>query len=174
MLGGVASALGCPGRPPGDAVLLHSPTYIGFTHTLEDNGYRIVHSPLVQDENGTGGWTHADMDRNAKKPHPCGDFFCSPPTLRPRVERWNRKAMDVYRENGVTVISTRSGPISSWRPQAHPHPVRQCEDARQRTIALYALSKTSTWLPIGSYHIIYNKNAADRAAARSEKHIITR
>ena len=48
VLGGVAAALGCLAAP-GDAVLLHSPTYIGFTHTLEDNGYRIVHSPLVQD-----------------------------------------------------------------------------------------------------------------------------
>ena len=51
VLGGVASALSVM-CSRGDKVLLHSPTYIGFTRTLENNGYRIVHSPLVKDENG--------------------------------------------------------------------------------------------------------------------------
>ena len=43
VLGGVASALNvlCSN---GDNVLLHSPTYIGFTATLTNNGYNIVHS----------------------------------------------------------------------------------------------------------------------------------
>ena len=46
VLGGVVSALNvfcsC-----GDSVLVHSPTYIGFTNTLKNNGYHIVHSPLI-------------------------------------------------------------------------------------------------------------------------------
>ena len=49
VLGGVSSvvqALTCPGEP----ILVHSPTYIGFTHSLENNGYKLVHSPLVLDE----------------------------------------------------------------------------------------------------------------------------
>ena len=37
---------------PGDKVLLHSPTYIGFTKSLENNGLSIVHSPLKIDEEG--------------------------------------------------------------------------------------------------------------------------
>ncbi len=50
VLGGVISALNvfCS---KGDKVLLHSPTYIGFTNSLNNNGYRMVLSPLVQDEN---------------------------------------------------------------------------------------------------------------------------
>jgi cystathionine beta-lyase len=51
VLGGVMSAMAAL-CTPGDAVLLHSPTYIGFTGCLSNFGYRIVHSPLVQDENG--------------------------------------------------------------------------------------------------------------------------
>ncbi len=51
VLGGVISAL-TSFAAPGDAVLLHSPTYIGFTASVENNGYKIVHSPLVKDENG--------------------------------------------------------------------------------------------------------------------------
>ena len=44
VIGGLLSALRvfCS---RGDAVLLHSPTYIGFTNSLRNNGYRIVLSP---------------------------------------------------------------------------------------------------------------------------------
>ena len=37
VLGGILSALQCLAAP-GDAVLLHSPTYIGFTASLKNNG----------------------------------------------------------------------------------------------------------------------------------------
>ncbi len=53
MLGGVISAL-TSFAAPGDAVLLHSPTYIGFTTSVENNGYKILRSPLVKDQ--TGMW----------------------------------------------------------------------------------------------------------------------
>ena len=61
VLGGVVSALGvlCS---RGDNVLVHSPTYIGFTSSLGNNGYNIVHSPLVRDENGI--W-RMDLDRKS-------------------------------------------------------------------------------------------------------------
>ena len=51
VLGGVISAL-TAFAAPGDAVLLHSPTYIGFTKCITENGYKIVHSPLKKDEKG--------------------------------------------------------------------------------------------------------------------------
>ena len=49
VLGGLLSALNvfCS---KGDHVLLNSPTYIGFTKSLANNGYRAVHSPLYLDE----------------------------------------------------------------------------------------------------------------------------
>ena len=51
VLGGLVSALNvfCS---RGDNVLVHTPTYIGFTNTLRNNGYRIVHSPLIYSETG--------------------------------------------------------------------------------------------------------------------------
>ena len=171
VLGGVASALGCLAAP-GDAVLLHSPTYIGFTHTLEDNGYRIVHSPLVQDENGTWRMDYADMDRKCKENHIHAAIFCSPHNPCGRVwERWEiEKAMDVYRENGVTVISDEIWSDIILGGHKHIPTQSVSEDARQRTIALYAPSKTFNLAGlIGSYHIIYNKTLRDRVAARSEK-----
>lgn len=171
VLGGVISAL-TSFAAPGDAVLLHSPTYIGFTHTLEDNGYRIVHSPLVQDENGTWRMDYADMDRKCKENHIHAAIFCSPHNPCGRVwERWEiEKAMDVYRENGVTVISDEIWSDIILGGHKHIPTQSVSEDARQRTIALYAPSKTFNLAGlIGSYHIIYNKTLWDRVAARSEK-----
>ena len=62
VLGGVVSALNvlCS---KGDSVLLHSPTYIGFTNSLTNNGYHIVHSPLVKDENNVYRMDFEDMEK---------------------------------------------------------------------------------------------------------------
>ena len=48
VLGGVVSALNVM-CSKGDKVLVHAPTYVGFTHALEDNGYEVVLSPLKRD-----------------------------------------------------------------------------------------------------------------------------
>lgn len=86
-------------------------------------------------------------------------------------ERWEiEKAMDVYRENGVTVISDEIWSDIILGGHKHIPTQSVSEDARQRTIALYAPSKTFNLAGlIGSYHIIYNKTLRDRVAARSEK-----
>ena len=51
VLGGLISAMRifCSN---GDKVLVHSPTYIGFTNCLGNNAFDIVHSPLILDEHG--------------------------------------------------------------------------------------------------------------------------
>ena len=86
-------------------------------------------------------------------------------------KRWEiEKAMDVYRENGVTVISDEIWSDIILGGHKHIPTQSVSEDARQRTIALYAPSKTFNLAGlIGSYHIIYNKTLWDRVAARSEK-----
>ena len=171
VLGGVASALGCL-VSPGDAVLVHSPTYIGFTRTLENNGYHIVHSPLRRDENGVWRMDFEDMDRQLKAHHIHAAIFCSPHNPCGRVwERWEiERAMEVYRANDVTVISDEIW--SDILLNGHKHIPTQSlsEDARQRTVALYAPSKTFNLAGlVGSYHIIYNKALRERIVARSEK-----
>lgn len=171
VLGGVVSALNifCS---RGDNVLLHSPTYIGFTHSLENNGYNIVHSPLVKDENNVWRMDFEDMEKKIVDNRVHAAVFCSPHNPCGRVwERWEiEKAMDVYRENGVTVISDEIWSDIILGGHKHIPTQSVSEDARQRTIALYAPSKTFNLAGlIGSYHIIYNKTLRDRVAARSEK-----
>ena len=52
VLGGVVSALKILCQP-GDSIVVQSPTYIGFTHCAEDNGWNLLLNPLIQDEQGT-------------------------------------------------------------------------------------------------------------------------
>ena len=77
VLGGVISALNtlCS---RGDAVLLHSPTYIGFTHALENNGYRLVLSALKPDADGVWRMDWDDMERKLREEHIHAMVFCSP------------------------------------------------------------------------------------------------
>lgn len=171
VLGGVASALATCALP-GDAILLHSPTYIGFTGTLMNAGYRIVHSPLRLDENGVWRMDFADMDRKLKEHHIHAAIFCSPFNPCGRVwERWElEQAMEVYRQNDCTVISDEIW--SDIILDGHRHIPTQSvsEDAKQRTVAIYAPSKTFNLAGlVGSYHIIYNKTLRERVRAAGEK-----
>ena len=171
VLGGVVSAVSCFAAP-GDAVLVHSPTYIGFTHSLEDNGYRIVHSPLKQDEQGVYRMDFADMDAKLKAEEIHVVILCSPHNPTGRVwERWElEKALEVCRDNDCVVISDEI-----WSdlimPGYHHIPTQSIsEDARRRTVALYAPSKTFNLAGlVGSYHIIYDRMLRDRVRAKGDK-----
>ena len=88
VLGGVISALNvyCS---KGDNVLLHSPTYVGFTGSIGNNGYHIVHSPLVLDENGTYRMDFQDMEKKITENRIHAAVFCSPHNPCGRVgEKW--------------------------------------------------------------------------------------
>ncbi len=158
VLGGVLSALNCV-CSRGDKVLVHSPTYIGFTRSLENNGYHIVHSPLVQDENGVWRMDYADMEQRLKNEKIHAAILCSPHNPCGRV--WEREeleqAMELFRKYDVFVVSDEIW--SDILLNGHTHIPTQSisEDARQRTAALYAPSKTFNLAGlVGSYHIVYN------------------
>ncbi|MCI8727709.1 MAG: aminotransferase class I/II-fold pyridoxal phosphate-dependent enzyme [Hungatella sp.] len=171
VLGGVLSAL-TAFAAPGDGVLLHSPTYIGFTGSIENNGFKIVHTPLKKDEAGVWRMDFEDMDAKLKADKIHVAVFCSPHNPCGRVwEKWEvEKAMEVYRANDCVVISDEIW--SDIIMPGHKHVPTQSvsEDARNRTVALYAPSKTFNLAGlIGSYHIIYNQYLRDRVAAKGEK-----
>ena len=171
VLGGLISALTCFAAP-GDAVLLHSPTYIGFTHCITDNGYRIVHSPLVKDADGVWRMDYADMDKKLQENHIHVAVFCSPHNPCGRVwERWEiEKAMEVYKANDCMVISDEIWSDIILADHQHIPTQMVSEDARRRTVALYAPSKTFNLAGlVGSYHIIYDPTLRDRVRAKSAK-----
>ena len=169
VLGGVVSALNvfCS---RGDNVLLHSPTYIGFTSCVENNGYNIVHTPLVQDEDGVWRMDYEDMDRKLKQYKIHAAIFCSPHNPCGRVwERWEiEKAMEVYRANEVMVVSDEIWSDIILPGHRHIPTQSVSEDARMRTVAVYAPSKTFNLAGlVGSYHIIYNPYLRERIAKES-------
>ena len=65
---------------PGDKILLHSPTYVGFRADVEGLGQASVYSPLKRDENGVWRMDYEDMDQKLKKYHIHLAIFCSPTT----------------------------------------------------------------------------------------------
>lgn len=169
VLGGVISALNCV-CSRGEKVLLHAPTYIGFTKSLTNNGYAIVHSHLIQDETGTWRMDYQDMERKLKEEKIHAAILCSPHNPCGRV--WTRQeleqAMELFRKYDVYVVSDEIW--SDLTLVGHKHIPTQMvsEDARQRTIALYATSKTFNLAGlVGSYHIVYNRWLRDRMEKES-------
>ena len=169
VLGGLLSALNvfCS---KGDHVLLNSPTYIGFTKSLANNGYRAVHSPLYLDEENVWRMDYEDMEKKIVEYKIHAAVFCSPYNPVGRV--WTRdeieRAMEIFKRHNVFVVSDEIW--SDIITLGHKHIPTQSvsEDARQRTVALYAPSKTFNLAGlVGSYHIIYNNWIRDRVEKES-------
>ncbi|HJG31432.1 MAG TPA: aminotransferase class I/II-fold pyridoxal phosphate-dependent enzyme [Collinsella ihuae] len=171
VLGGVISTLNAFAAP-GDEVLVHSPTYIGFTNSLTNAGFRIVHSPLKLDDDGIWRMDFENMERVLSEHTIHAAIFCSPHNPTGRV--WEReeieRAMELYAKHDCVVISDEIW--SDIILPGHKHVPTQSvsEDARNRTVALYAPSKTFNLAGlVGSYHIIYNDYLRDRVLAQSSK-----
>lgn len=171
VLGGVISALTAL-ISPGDPVFLHSPTYTGFTKSIVENGFKVVLSPLVLDKQGTWRMNYEDMDTKIKENHIHAAVFCSPHNPTGRV--WEKSeletAMEIFRKNDVFVISDEI-----WADivlDGHKHIPTQTisEDAKMRTVSLYAPSKTFNLAGlVGSYHIIYNNWLQDIVRSKAGK-----
>ncbi|MBY4797102.1 aminotransferase class I/II-fold pyridoxal phosphate-dependent enzyme [Collinsella sp. AGMB00827] len=171
VLGGVVSTV-LAAAAPGDTVLIHSPTYIGFTRSLENAGFHIELSPLVKDEQGVFRMDFDDMEARLANTHAHVAVLCSPYNPIGRV--WEReeleRAMEIYARHDCIVVSDEI-----WsdvvRPGVVHIPTQQVsEDARRRTVALYAPNKSFNIAGLVSgYHIIYDEALRDRVVARSTK-----
>ena len=169
VLGGFLSALRVL-VSKGEKILVHSPTYVGFTGSAASGGFTFSHSPLVKDENGVYRMDFEDMEQRIVKEKIHTAVFCSPHNPAGRVwERWEiEKAMALFEKYQVYVISDEIW--SDLIMPGHKHiPTQSVSDyAREHTVALYAPSKTFSLAGlIGSYHIIYNKWLNDRICAEA-------
>ena len=156
---------------PGDKILLHSPTYVGFSADVEGLGRTSVYSPLKKDENGVWRMDYEDMDAKLKENHIHLAIFCSPHNPAGRVwERWElEKAMEVFEANQCFVISDEIWADITYTGHQHTPTLMVNDWAREHTVAVYAPSKTFNLAGlIGSYHIIYNKYLRDRVTAHGD------
>ena len=171
VLGGLLSALTAYAAP-GDAVLVHSPTYIGFTHCLNNNGFHIVHSPLIKDKDGIWRMDFADMEEKIKQNHIHVAIFCSPHNPCGRVWQFDeiQKAMEIFERNDVVVISDEIW--SDIILEGYKHIPTQSVNAwaHEHVVALYAPSKTFNLAGlVGAYHIIYNQTLRDHIHSKASK-----
>ena len=169
VLGGLSAAVQAL-TAPGEKILVHSPTYVGFTKTMADTGRVLVHSALVRDEDEIWRMDFDDMDAKLKEHNIHLAIVCSPHNPCGRVwERWElERAMEIFAANDCLVISDEIW--SDIIMPGHKHIPTQSvsDDARERTIAFYAPSKTFSLAGlVGSYHIIYNNYLRDRIVRQS-------
>jgi cystathionine beta-lyase len=151
-------------------VLIHSPTYAGFTGSLTNAGYCLVHSPLTRDEQGIWRMDFEDMERKLRDRHIHAAVFCSPHNPTGRVwERWEiERAMELFAKYDVFVVSDEIWSDIILFGNHHIPTQSISEDARNRTVAMYAPSKTFNLAGlVGAYHIIYNDRLRDRVNKES-------
>ncbi len=169
VLGGVLSALAvlCSS---GDNVLVHAPTYVGFLEEVGQMGYHLIGSELVKDEAGVWRMDYEDMEEKIRKYRIHTMIFCSPHNPTGRV--WEReeleKAFEIFERNDVYVVSDEIWSDLTLEGYRHIPLQSVSEDARQRTVAFYAPSKTFNLAGlVGSYHIIYNDYLRARVKRQS-------
>ena len=169
VLGGILSALGtfCS---KGDNVLIFSPVYMGFAGSLNNNGYHMIESPLVLDENNVWRIDFDDMEKKIRENRVHAAIFCSPHNPTGRVwERWEiERVMEIYAKYDVYVVSDEIWSDIILDGNKHIPTQSVSEDAKMRTVSMYAPSKTFNLAGlIGSYHIVYNKRLKDRIEKES-------
>ena len=163
---------------PGEKVLAHSPCYVGFTGAITGAGRTLVYSEMKRDENGVWRMDYENMDKLLKQHRIHVAIFCSPHNPTGRVwEKWEiEKAMEVYAANDCIVISDEI-----WADivlDGHKHIPTQSvsEDAKNRTIACYAITKTFNLAGFAnSYRIVYNKFLKDGTdkASHGNLHVLS-
>ncbi len=173
VLGGVCSAVRAF-TAPGDNILVHSPTYVGFTGTMKRLGRNLVHSPLVRDAQGVWRMDYEDMERKIRENGIHFAIFCSPHNPTGRV--WEReeleRMMELFEKYEVLVASDEIW--SDIIMPGHKHiPLQSLsEKARNMTMAFYAPSKTFSLAGlVGSYSIIYEPYLRNRVRRASESAI---
>lgn len=157
---------------PGDAVLVHSPTYVGFLGDLKQSGRKTILSPLYRDADGIWRMNYDDMEEKIRANDVHLAIFCSPHNPTGRV--WEReeieRAMDIYRKYDVTVISDEIWSDIIFKGHTHISTATISDDAMHRTVSLYAPSKTFNLAGlVGSYHIIPDPLLRGRVTKHGER-----
>lgn len=169
VLGGVCAAVQAF-TVPGEPILVHSPTYVGFTGSMKNLGRPLVHSPLKRDGEGVWRMDFEDMEQRIKAHDIRTLIFCSPHNPCGRCwEKWElEKLAELCRRYDCLVISDEIW--SDIIMPGHRHiPFQSVSgDARMRTVAFYSPSKTFSLAGlIGSYHIVYNDYLRSRLRRQS-------
>lgn len=155
----------------GDPILIHSPTYIGFKHTLEKYDRKVICSELKKDADGIWRMDFEEMEKLITDNGIRFAIFCSP--FNPVGRVWTRpeleRMMKLFEKYDVTVFSDEiwSDLILDGNIFIPTHSISG--DARMRTVTAYAPSKTFNLAGlIGSYSVVFSKDLRDRLRAQGD------
>lgn len=164
VLGGLSSALKVFCEPH-EKVLVQSPCYIGFTHVLEDNEYTPVYDPMYKDEKGIWRIDLNGLEKRIVEENIKVAIFNNPHNPSGRVFTYEEilDVMNLYKKYDVKVISDEIW-ADIIRPGYKHIPAQSVsEDAKMRTVSLYAPSKTFNLAGlIGSYHVVFNEKIREK------------
>ena len=166
VLGGVTSALNvyCS---KGDNVLVHSPTYIGFSAVLKNNGYNPVLSELKKDDQGIWRMDFEDMETKIRDNRVHAAIFCSPHNPSGRVwEKWElEKFSELCEKYSVYVVSDEIWSDLIMPGYRHIPTQLGSEYLKYHTVACYSPTKTFNLAGFQeSYRIIYDQTLRDRVS----------
>lgn len=158
VLGGVANVINTY-TEEGEPVLLQSPTYVGFTGTVNATGRKIVLTDLVQDAEGTYRMDYEDMEKKIVDNNIKVAIFCSPHNPTGRV--WDKEEIEgfvnICVKHNVKVCSDEIWSDFIVGDKKHFPTQAVSEAAKQNVAAFYAPSKTFNLAGlVGAYSVIYN------------------
>jgi len=128
---------------PGEAVLVQPPVYYPFYRVVEQNGRRLVESPLVY-ENGAYTIDFADFEEKIKTQNVKLFILCSPHNPVGRV--WTQQELQtigqICEKYGVKVVSDEIH--CDFAFPAHPHTpfLKACPQLAEQTVVCTAPSKS--------------------------------
>ena len=152
-----------------DSVIIMTPVYYPFHNCVTDNNRTLVTYDMEYDKGiftiDFDAFEKKIIDNNVKM-----YIMCSPHNPAGRVwkEEELEKMLEICQRHNVLVISDEIHQDLVFEGHKHIPVSSVSEDARNRTISMYAPSKTFNLAGlIGSYHIIYNKYLRSRVEKES-------
>ena len=147
-----------------DAVIVNTPVYYPFLDAVKNNHRNLICSDL-KNENGEYSIDFDDFEKKITDHQVKLFILCSPHNPAGRV--WKKeeiqKFMDICKKHDVLVFSDEIWSDLVRKENTHIPTHSISEDAKKRTIAAYAPSKTFNLAGlVGSYHIVYDKYLRDR------------
>ncbi len=169
VLGGVANILNTY-TEVGDPILLHSPTYVGFTGTVNAAQRSIVLSELKKDAEGTYRIDYEDCEKKIVENKIKVAIFCSPHNPTGRV--WDpeeiKQFVDLCVKHNVKIASDEIWSDFIMGDKKHTATQSVSEAARENVAAFYAPSKTFNLAGlVGAYSIIYNDEMREACRKRA-------
>ncbi|MBQ9814248.1 MAG: aminotransferase class I/II-fold pyridoxal phosphate-dependent enzyme [Lachnospiraceae bacterium] len=171
VLGALSSALRTFTKP-GDPILVHGPTYVGFTGVLASTGRERVVSMMKKDDAGVWRMDFEDMEKQVVEKNIKFAIFCSPHNPAGRV--WDPEEIkafaDFCEKHEMMIFADEIWSDIILYDNKFTPTATISDYARMNSVTAHAPSKTFNLAGlIGSYRIVYNPEIQEKIAKVEEE-----